>query len=81
MLLERHIYKRDYKALEVSAKHGYLKWEDLDDINYMIMLMYQGFLVRAKDGLLEYSREKSLAMLMKYIGVVIDSYRLDKGGK
>ncbi len=80
MLLERHIYKRDYKALEVCAKHGYLKWEDLDDINYMIMLMYQGFLVRAKDGLLEYSKEKSLTMLMKYIGVVIDSYRVDGDG-
>ncbi len=77
MLLERHIYKRDYIALEVCAKHGYLKWEDLDDINYMIMLMYQGLLVRARDQLLEYSIEESLERLMKYIRVVIDSFRID----
>ncbi len=77
MLLERHIYKRDYRALEVCAKHGYLRWEDLDDINYMIMLMYQGFLVRARDNLLEYSKEESLERLMRYIRVVIDSYRID----
>ncbi len=78
MLLERHIYKRDYRALEVCAKHGYLRWKDLDDINYMIMLMYQGLLVRARDNLLEYSKEESLDRLMRYIRVVIDSYRIDQ---
>lgn len=78
MLLERHIYKRDYKALEVCAKNGYLRYEDLDDINFMIMLMYQGMLVRCKDGLLEYSVEKSLDRFEKYIRKIIDSYRIDK---
>ncbi len=77
MLLERHIYKRDYMALEVCAKYGYLRYEDLDDINYMIMLMYQGGLVRAKENLLEYNDKDFLDKLIIYIKKIVNSYRID----
>lgn len=77
MLLERHLYKRDYKALEVCAKHGYLKQEDLKEINFRIMLMYQSMLIRARDSLLEFENSKAHIVMMKFIKKIVNEYRLD----
>lgn len=76
MMLERNIYKRDYKALELCANEGYLNIEDLMDVNEMIMLMYQSMLMRLNKDETEASVEESVEKLIKYIRIVLSNFLL-----
>lgn len=77
MLLERSIFARDLAALEECSKVGILKWEDLKAINEMIILLYQGMLMRVltKEGAL--SLEEVLEKTLKYIRKIIEAYKVD----
>lgn len=74
MLMERNIYERDYRALELCAKKGFLRYEDLREINEIIMLMYQGILVRLKDQKDYFDPDEATEKLIKYINVVLNNY-------
>ena len=69
MLLEDNIYVRDYKVLKSAAEEGFLKEEDLHEINEMNVLLFQGMLSRMlnKNNILsvEEAVEKPLNILKK----------------
>ena len=76
MMLERNIYQRDYRALELCAKEGYLRVEDLKEINEMIMLMYQSMLLRLNNEEMDCTTEEAVEKIIKYIRVILANYLL-----
>jgi len=76
MMLERNIYQRDYRALELCAKEGYLRDEDLKEINEMIMLMYQSMLLRLNNEEIDCTSEEAVEKIIKYIRVILANYLL-----
>lgn len=76
MMLERNIYQRDYKALELCAKEGYLRDEDLKEINEMIMLMYQSMLLRLNNEEMDCTTEEAVEKIIRYIRVILANYLL-----
>lgn len=76
MMLERNIYQRDYRALELCAKEGYLHEKDLKDINEMIMLMYQSMLLRLNNEEMDCTSDEAVKKLIKYIRVILANYLL-----
>lgn len=76
MLLEDNIHIRDYNLLKSAAEKGLIKEENLNDINEMNVLIYQGML----SGLLNKNRncsvEEAVEKTLKYIERTIRSYRI-----
>lgn len=49
MLTETNLYKRDLEVLSACVKAGLIREEDLEPINDMIILLFQGFLLRVRN--------------------------------
>ena len=77
MLLEDNIHLRDYKLLKASAEEGFLKEEDLKDINEMNVLIYRGMLAKLLSKNNTYTVEEAVERTMKYINKTIEAYRID----
>ena len=76
MLLERNIYQRDYRALELCAKEGIIDYVDLHEINEMIMLIYQSMLIRKMNSELPYTHDEIVNVFIKYVRNIFRIYIL-----
>lgn len=74
MLLEDNIYIRDYKLLKSSAEEGFLKEEDLKDINEMNVLIYRGMLSKLLSKNNTYTVELAVEKTMRYINKTMKAY-------
>lgn len=76
MLLEENIHARDYAILKACASEGFLKEEELHEINEMNVLIYQGMLSRLLKKHNTISIEEAVEKTMKYIYRTIKAYRI-----
>lgn len=76
MLLEDNIYERDYRVLQESVKEGFIKEEDVHDINEMNVLIYQGMLLRMMNKNCPYTVEEAVEKTLKYVNQTLKSYRI-----
>jgi len=75
MLTESDLYKRDLEVLSDCVKAGIIMKEDLKPINNMVVLIFQGFILRAKAG--NYSKEElayNVDLFMDYLRRIFKSH-------
>lgn len=77
MLLEKNIYARDMAVLKNCADEGFISHDDLLEINEMILLIYQGMLIRVLHNQVNYSIEEAVDKTLNYIRKVFVSYGAD----
>jgi len=77
MLLEDNIHLRDYNILKAAAIEGFFKEEDLDEINEMNVLIYEGMLSRLLNGKNDYTIEIAVEKTLTYIERTLQAYRID----
>lgn len=74
MLLEDNIHLRDYKLLKAAAEEGYIREEDLADINEMNVLIYQGMLSRLMKKNNTLNVEEAVKKTMRYVEQTLKAY-------
>lgn len=74
MFMEKNIYIRDMTVLQNCANEGFFDKKYLEEINEMILLIYQGMLLRVLNNRIDYSIEEAVAKTVKYISQTIKSY-------
>lgn len=81
MLTRTDIYERDKVILEECAKEGFIKQEDIDEINELLLLIYQGMLSGLISKRLNYSVEEAVEKTMFFIKKCLHFYLIneDKG--
>jgi len=77
MLLEDNINVRDYNTLKAAAVEGFFKEEDLQEINEMNVLIYEGMLSRLLSGKNDYTVETAVDKTLTYIERTLKAYRID----
>ncbi|MDW8802263.1 TetR/AcrR family transcriptional regulator [Clostridium sp. A1-XYC3] len=75
MLLGERIYDRNLTILKKCAKDGFIKEEDLEEINEMILLIYHSMLYRVLKHQCSYTAEEATEKTLSYIGHTINSFR------
>lgn len=81
MLTQTDIYERDKVILDECAREGFIKYEDIDEINELIMLIYQGMLAGIIRGRLHYTAEEAVEKTMFFIKKCLHFYALDRDEK
>ncbi|MDW7672967.1 MAG: TetR/AcrR family transcriptional regulator [Bacillota bacterium] len=76
MLLKHSIYDRNFSLLEDCMVEGYLKEEDLEDINEMTLLLYQGMLNSLITKQLDYTVAEATVQTLKHLHQIIMSYSI-----
>lgn len=76
MLLRHNIYDRNLAALEACVEEGFIKKEDIENINEMTLLIYQGMLLRIINQQVAYTNEEAVDRTLRYIEQTINSYRI-----
>ncbi|NPV43973.1 MAG: TetR/AcrR family transcriptional regulator [Firmicutes bacterium] len=74
MLLKHNIYERNFIILEECASEGYINKEDIDKINDMTLLLYQGMLTRLLNCSVDYSIDQTVSLALEYIFQIIKSF-------
>ncbi|WXR61530.1 TetR/AcrR family transcriptional regulator [Peptostreptococcaceae bacterium AGR-M142] len=69
MLSKQSIYERAHVILEQCVDEGFLKEDDLDDLNEMILYIYKGTLNRVLNKEIDKPLDEIVAQTMKYIKV------------
>jgi AcrR family transcriptional regulator len=77
MLLEENIHARDYNLLKSAVLEGFIKEEDLHEINEMNVLLYQGMLSKllSKDN--SYTVDEAVDKTIRYMQRTLKAYRID----
>lgn len=78
MLLKNNIYDRAYVLLDDCAKEGYIKREDILEINELFMLIYKGILSNIIDNEINIDIDKFVLKTMKYIRINLNHYLIKK---
>lgn len=76
MLLEDNIYIRDYKLLKTAVSEGFIKEDDIHEINEMNILIYQGMLSRLLNKNNTCTKEEAEKITLKYIKQTLKSYMI-----
>lgn len=74
MLLEKNIYARGLTLLEACAEEGIIKRNNLEQINEMILLVYQGMLLQVLNNQINYTIDDAVNKTIKYINQTIESF-------
>lgn len=74
MLLGQDIYERNLTLLRPCINAGYIKVEDIDKLNEMVILIYQGLLTRLVKGQTNYSAEEAKEKTLFYLKQVFISF-------
>lgn len=73
MLTETNIYKRDLEVLSDCVKGGVIQQKDLEAINDMIVMIFQGFLLKIKDNENQ-DIDENVNKFMDYLGRIFDAH-------
>ena len=74
MLLGQNMYERNLAILKSCANEGFIKKENIVDINEMVVSIYQGMISRILNNGNDYDVEDLKDKIMKYIKQVIISF-------
>ncbi|WP_432407727.1 TetR family transcriptional regulator [Wukongibacter sp. M2B1] len=75
MLLERNLSTRNMTLLEYCAQEGILDRKNLNEINEIVLLLYQGMLLRVLNNNINYDITQAIERTMKYINQIIYSFQ------
>ncbi|WP_073151264.1 TetR/AcrR family transcriptional regulator [Paramaledivibacter caminithermalis] len=76
MLMEKNIYVRDMAVLKACVNEGFIKEEHLEQINEMILLIYEGMLLRILNNQVNYSIDEAVDKTIKYIKQAFESFSI-----
>ncbi|KXH84082.1 TetR/AcrR family transcriptional regulator [Sporosarcina sp. HYO08] len=71
ILFERSMTKRGRSLLEIAAKEGYIKEDQIDSINEMTILLWQGMLTNVLNNRMNYEIEEAANRTMEYVRKII----------
>lgn len=74
MLLKNNIYDRAYILLDDCAKEGYIKRDDILEINEIFMLIYKGILSNIIDTNITVDIDKFVLKTMKFMKINLNHY-------
>jgi Icc-related predicted phosphoesterase len=74
ILLGQNMYEGNLDILKSCANEGFIKKENIVDINEMVVLIYQGMISRILNNGTDYDVEDLKDKIMKYIEQVIISF-------
>lgn len=74
MLLGNTLYKRTLSILNACVEDGFIPAENVDEINEMSILIYQGMLNKILSNNPPYTVEESIDKTLKYFKQIIKSY-------
>lgn len=74
MLLETNIYKRDYEALKRCADQGYFSAERIPEINDVLVLLFQSYLLRVKSEPGSKSNAEHVETILGYFVSILNGY-------
>lgn len=75
MLLGERIYDRNLTVLKSCADDGFIREEDLEQVNEMILLIYHSMLYKVLKHQCNYTVEEATERTLNYIRHTIDSFR------
>ncbi|MFZ5969504.1 MAG: TetR/AcrR family transcriptional regulator [Bacillota bacterium] len=75
MLQRKNIYERNRSILQTCAAEGFIQKKDLDELNEMVLLIYEGMLLRILKEQVDYSVDIAVEKTLKYMKQAIHSYR------
>ncbi|SHH15526.1 transcriptional regulator, TetR family [Thermosyntropha lipolytica DSM 11003] len=78
MLTRTDIYERDKVILEACAREGFIRYEDIDEINEIILLIYQGMLSGLISKRFNYTQEEAVEKTMFFIKKCLHFYLIDR---
>ncbi|OPJ54956.1 HTH-type transcriptional regulator BetI [Alkalithermobacter paradoxus] len=78
MLLKHNIYDRCIAALNSCVNENLVRKDDIDEINEMTLLVYQGLLSRILNNQVEYTPQEATKKIVSYIQNIINFYSNDK---
>lgn len=76
MLMEKNIYVRDMAVLKACVNEGFFEKEHLEQINEMILLIYEGMLLRILNNQVNYTTKYAVDKTINYIKQAIESFRI-----
>ncbi|MFC4802278.1 TetR/AcrR family transcriptional regulator [Neobacillus sp. GCM10023253] len=71
ILFERNMSKRGRSYLELALKEGYIKEENIDAINEITILIWQGMFTNILNNRRQYTPEEAMQMTMNYITEIV----------
>jgi AcrR family transcriptional regulator len=71
ILLERNMSKRGRSVLEVAVRDGYIKERNVDAINELTILIWQGMFTNILNNRKLYTPEEATQITMKYIREIV----------
>ncbi|MTI46414.1 MAG: TetR/AcrR family transcriptional regulator [Firmicutes bacterium] len=74
MLLKHNIYDRGKTSLEICVNEGYVKEEDMEEVNEMTLLLYQGILLKVINKKIDSAEARK--RILKYIDQTLKAYRV-----
>ncbi len=74
MLLETNIYKRDYEALKRCADQGYFKEERIPEINDILILLFESYLLRVKNAEKPIDIDDHVNRIIGYFASILQGY-------
>ncbi|MCT4564349.1 MAG: TetR/AcrR family transcriptional regulator [Maledivibacter sp.] len=75
MLMEKNIYARDMAVLRSCVNAGFVKEEHLEQINEMILLIYEGMLLRILNNQVNYTTDEAVDKTVKYMKQTLCAFR------
>lgn len=73
ILIERNMSKRGKSILQSAAKEGQINENQVDDLNEITILIWQGMLTNILNNRLDYELEEAELLIMRYIKQFVDS--------
>lgn len=73
ILIERNMTKRGKSILQSAANEGQINENQIDDLNEITILIWQGMLTNILNNRLDYQLEEAELLIMRYIKQFVDS--------
>ena len=71
VLFERNMSKRGRTILEIALKEGYIKEENVDSINELTILVWNGMFTNILNNRMKYDFKEASAITMNYISQIV----------
>ncbi|MFC7394132.1 TetR/AcrR family transcriptional regulator [Scopulibacillus cellulosilyticus] len=71
ILFERNMSKRGRSLLEVALKEGYIKEENIDSINELTILIWEGIFTNILNNRKSYEFQEATKIVMNYISEIV----------
>ncbi|AMA64562.1 MAG: TetR/AcrR family transcriptional regulator [Kurthia gibsonii] len=76
ILFERNVSKRGRSFLEIALKEGYIKEENVDAINELTILVWQGMFTNILNNRKSYDAQTAVDITMNYITEIVQNANL-----